>query len=105
MFKKLKRGNSTQADYQRAYRRQQMAQRKPARDDVARVALHWIITEALRRNKEGELAKWCDLIVTRLSEQGFDRDAAHLRISHLVEQYENGWAFQQKLHLKKSEKD
>lgn len=105
MYKKSKNGNSVQAAYQRAYRRQQMAQRKPARDDVARVALHWIITEALRRNKQGELVKWCDLIVTRLSEQGFDRDAARIRIGHLVEQYEKGWAFQQKVHLKTSEGD
>jgi len=99
MRKKRKVRNAGQAAYQRAYRMSQIACRKPARDDVARVALHWIITEALRRNKTGELAKWCDLIVTRLSKQGFDPGAARIRINHLIEQYENGWTFQRKVRL------
>jgi len=90
---------SHQAEYQRRYRQQQTSLRKPSRDDVARIALHWIINEALRRNKEGELGKWTELVVTRLTDQGFDRDAARRRIDQLIERYEDGWDFQGKPHL------
>ena len=89
-----------QAAYQREYRRQQKAVRKPSRDDVARVALHWVITEALRREREDDLVKLCDLIRDRLVGQGFDRDAASRRIDDLIARYESGWDFQRKPHLK-----
>jgi hypothetical protein len=88
-----------QVDYQRRYRRQQTSLRKPSRDDVARVALHWIINEALKRDKEGQLCKWTELIVKHLVDQGFDRDAARRRIHELIERYEDGWGFQRKPHL------
>lgn len=87
------------AAQQRRYRQQQKALRKPSRDDVARVALHWIIKTALERNKEGELGKWSETIVRRLVRQGFDGDAARRRIQQLIECYEDGWQFQGKPHL------
>jgi len=93
-----------QAVYQRAYRMQQKSLRKPSRDDVARNALHWIITSALKRGKDRDLQKWGDLITNRLTEQGFDRDATRMRIAQLVEQYENGWEFQRKPHLMKDDR-
>lgn len=104
MRKMIRDRKATQAEYQRGYRAQQAALRKPSRDDVARAALHWIITEALERNKEGELAKWSSIIVSRLVEQGFDRDAASSRINQLTEMYEDGWTFQRKPHLLKSDR-
>jgi hypothetical protein len=87
------------AAQQRRYRQQQKALRKPTRDDVARVALHWIITMVLKRNQEGELGKWSEKIVRRLVRQGFDRNAACRRIDQLIERYEGGWEFQGKPHL------
>lgn len=87
------------AAQQRRYRRRQKALRKPSRDDVARIALHWIITMVLKRNMEGELGRWSEKIVKRLVRQGFDRDAARRRIDQLIERYENGWEFQGKPHL------
>ncbi|MBN9015073.1 MAG: hypothetical protein J0H25_19035 [Rhizobiales bacterium] len=93
------------AAQQRRYREQQKALRKPSRDDVARLALHWIIKTALERNKEGELSKWSDTIVRRLMRQGFDGDAARRRIDQLIEQYEDGWAFQGKPHLRQDNDD
>jgi len=90
---------------QRRYRQQQKALRKPTRDDVARVALHWIIKTALERNKEGELGKWSETIVRRLADQGFERDAARRRIDQLIECYEDGWAFQGKPHLRQDNDD
>ena len=94
-----------QAACQRRYRRQQTALRRPSRDDVARVALHWIITAALERDKDGELAKWSGTMVRRLVRQGFDRDAARRRIDQLIGRYEDGWTFQGKPHLARDDDD
>lgn len=93
------------AAQQRRYRQQQKALRKPTRDDVARVALHWIIKTALERNKAGELGKWSETIVRRLADQGFERDAARRRLDQLIAQYEGGWAFQGKPHLRHDNDD
>jgi hypothetical protein len=90
---------SEQADYQRAYRIQQKALRKPSRDDVARVALHLMIGEALKHNEDGKLTEWCAVLVIRLADQGFNRDAAHRRVDQLIERYADGWDFQRKPHL------
>ena len=40
------------AAYQCQYREQQTALRRPSRDDVARVALHWAIMRTLRPGRE-----------------------------------------------------
>ena len=90
---------SEQAVYQRAYRMQQKALRKPSRDDVARVALHLMIGEALKHNHDGELDEWCAALVIRLADQGFNRHAAHRRVDELIARYADGWAFQRKPHL------
>mgnify|MGYP001109762566 CR=1 FL=1 len=99
------RRRSHAAAQQRRYREQQKALRRPSRDDVARVAMHWIIKTALERNKEGELGKWSETIVRRLMRQGFDGDAARRRIDRLIEQYEGGWDFQGKPHLRHDNDD
>jgi hypothetical protein len=105
MGKTIRDRRTEQASYQRAYRKQQKALRKPSRDDVARVALHWIITEALRRDKEGELGKWCEIVISRLVDHGFDRHAAHRRVGQLTEQYAEGWEFQRKPHLTRPDEE
>jgi hypothetical protein len=93
------------ATQQRRYRQRQQILRRPSRDDVARVALHWIIKTALERNKEGELGKWSETIVRRLADQGFERDAARRRIDQLIARYEGGWQFQGKPHLRRNNDD
>lgn len=98
-----KRRGREQAVYQRAYREQQKSLRKPGRDDVARIALFWIITKALERDKEGELAKWGVLMTERLVEQGFDRHASRVRINELIDRYGNGWEFQRKPQILREE--
>lgn len=90
---------------QRRYRQQQKALRKPTRDDVARVALYWIVTKLLRAGRDGDLGKWSETIVKRLVRQGFDGDAARRRIDQLIERYEDGWAFQGKPHLRQDNDD
>ena len=88
-----------QADYQRAYRRQQKASRKPSRDDVARLALYLVISEGLKDGQERAFANWCETVMTGLVEQGFDRDATRHRLDQLIERYAEGWDFQLKRHL------
>lgn len=93
------------AAQQRRYRQQQNALRKPTRDDVARVALHWIIIKLLRVGRDGDLGKWSETVVKRLVQQGFDGNAARRRIDQLVARYEGGWAFQGKPHLRHDNDD
>lgn len=88
-----------QAEYQRRYRQQQTSLRKPSRDDVARIALHWLIVRSLKQENEGELGRWSEIMVQHLFKQGFDRDAARRRIDQLIKRYEDGWDFQGKPHL------
>ena len=104
MRKSIARRRAEQAAHQKAYRLQQTALRKPSRDDVARVALHLMITEALKA-RDAELGLWCDRVVSHLTEQGFDRTAAHCRLDQLVERYADGWQAQRKPHLARPSAD
>ena len=99
MRKDTKSRRAAQATYQRAYRLQQKALRKPSRDDVARVALHLAISEALQDGRGEELGAWYEAIIDRLVDQGFDRNAANRRVDQLIERYADGWGFQRKPHL------
>ena len=90
---------TVQAQYQKAYRAKLKAERMPTRDDVARVVLHWAITEALRPGREGTLHKLRRVVLARLASQGFDKEAARRRFDLLLDRYEDGWDFQRKLHL------
>ena len=104
MRRPITRRRAEQAEKQKAYRVLQTALRKPSRDDVARVALHLMITEALSA-QDAELGSWCDHLVTLLVAQGFDRSAAHHRLDQLVELYADGWEAQRKPHLARPSAD
>lgn len=93
-----------QAEYQRAYRADQKRKRIPSRDDAARVALHWLITDFLAEDDETDLVDIHQEIVRRLVKLGFDRDGAERRVSDLTDRYEDGWAFQSKPHLRRRPK-
>jgi TPP-dependent pyruvate/acetoin dehydrogenase alpha subunit len=99
MVKSNRMRRNHQADYQRAYRQQQKASRTPSRDDVARLALHLMISEGLKEGQERNLADWCETVTTGLVEQGFDPDATRHRIDQLIERCADGWGFQLKRHL------
>lgn len=90
-------------DQQKAYRKKQKALRRPGRDDVARVVLHWVITEGLRKERHQDLEKLRRLVATRLAEQGFDEAQAIRRFDDLLERYETGWAFRRKPHLNETD--
>jgi hypothetical protein len=104
MGRPITRRRAEQAAQQKAYRVQQTALRKPSRDDVARVALHLMITEALSVGDAG-LGSWCEHIVKILVAQGFERSAAHRRLEQLVELYADGWQAQRKPHLTRPKTD
>lgn len=93
-------GRRNAAAYQRQYRERQTALRRPSRDDVARIALHWAIMRTLGPGRERLLAKWTAYLVESLVEQGFDRSASHRRIDELIQRYDEGWHFQSKPHLR-----
>ena len=88
-----------QASYQRAYRAEQTARRKPTRDDVARLALYTAITTMISQDGAGELAACSQALVTDLVAQGFDRNAADSRVENLIARYADGWVPQRKVHL------
>lgn len=87
-----------QADYQRAYRAKQKTDRKPSRDDVARILLHWVVTDALRRSGP-EVSRLRTELVRRLVSQGFSETHAAARVDDILERYEDGRDFQRKPHL------
>ncbi|MEF2553881.1 hypothetical protein VQ042_21465 [Aurantimonas sp. A2-1-M11] len=90
-----------QAEYQRAYRADQKRKRIPSRDDAARVALHWLITDLIAKDNQTKLVDFHHGIVRRLVKLGFDRDGAERRVSDLTDRYEDGWTFQSKPHLRR----
>lgn len=92
--------NRKQRDRQRALRAKQMIERRPGRDDVARVMLHWFILGATAMGREKELEETTDVIVRRLVKQGFDKRASYDVFKRLIEKYtEEKWDFQHKQRL------
>ncbi|WP_245440403.1 hypothetical protein [Neorhizobium sp. T25_13] len=61
---------------QKALRDANRSARRPDRDDLARVALYWLIRRAIEKGQEAELQKFQDVIVSMLSDQGFDEGDA-----------------------------
>lgn len=88
-----------QRERQRVVRATRRAERKPSRDDIARILLHWAIVENLRRGREEEIFRFQKFITGELVAQGFDRLACDKAFDELVDKYGAGWAFQRKPHL------
>ncbi|WP_245297254.1 hypothetical protein [Rhizobium oryziradicis] len=85
---------------QKALRDANRSARRPERDDLARVALYWLIRRAVDKGQEAELAKFQDVIVSMLSDQGFDEGECDRVFDDLVSKYRSGGLpFRRKLHL------
>ena len=85
---------------QKALRDANRSARRPERDDLARVALYWLIRRAVDKGQESELGKFQDVIVSMLSDQGFDEDECNRVFDDLVSKYRSGGLpFRRKLHL------
>ncbi|WP_321337175.1 hypothetical protein [Breoghania sp.] len=79
------------AEAQRVYREKLKRTGAPTRDDIARVALHWILTSATK-NKLGPLLDGFEKAVVRaLVDLGHSREKSVRVFGNLVEKYEDGW--------------
>ncbi len=92
--------NREQMERQRKLRAKHKAEKRPGRDDFARVALYWMILDALSENDEQQLDWIQDELVYRLVKQGFNEAAANTVFEDLVERYgRERWGFRRKPHL------
>lgn len=93
-----------QRERQQAYRDEQRRLRRPGRDDIARVALRWLILGTAKlAEREGNPARMNKVegdILEALVEQGFDRAASDAALGDLIDRYVDGkWDFRRKVHL------
>ncbi|PYE92098.1 hypothetical protein C8J35_1292 [Rhizobium sp. PP-F2F-G38] len=89
-----------QRERQQKLRDRDKKAKRPGRDDVARVALYWVISRAIKKNQLTELDKFRDQIVSMLADQGFDEHASDAVFEDLVEKYRTGGSpFRRKVHL------
>lgn len=85
---------------QKALRDANRRARRPERDDVARVALFWLIRRAIEKRQEAELDKFQDKIVSMLVDQGFQERECDFVFDELVAKYRvDDRPFRRKLHL------
>ncbi len=99
---RLEKQKKRQAEYRAA----QTEMRRPSRDDIARVALHWLLVsldkEAKQSGSTSSKHKIEGIIIERLAGQGFDEHAAETALDDLTRKYvKEGWEFQLKPHLKR----
>lgn len=74
--------------------------KRPDRDDVARVALFWLIRRAIEKGQQMELEKFQNKIVSMLTDQGFDERECDVVFDDLVAKYRMGGSpFRRKIHL------
>lgn len=92
--------NAKQRERQRLLRDRHKVERRPARDDFARILLFRVISGLLKTGKLTKLGELEDELVGELTQQGFDERAAYEVFSALVEQYGRGDSpFRRKVHL------
>ncbi|MBO9127729.1 MULTISPECIES: hypothetical protein [unclassified Rhizobium] len=92
--------NRKQRDRQREVRERHKAERRPSRDDIARILLHWYIVGVQGPEREAELEAMGERLARGLAKQGFDEAASRVVFENLVEKYtREHWDFQRKPHL------
>ena len=85
---------------QKALRDAHRRAKRPDRDDVARVALFWLIRRAIEKGQQTELEKFQNKIVSMLKNQGFDERECDAVFDDLVAKYRTGGSpFRRKIHL------
>ncbi|NRP17903.1 hypothetical protein LPJGGPFB_01130 [Ensifer adhaerens] len=85
---------------QKALRDANRMARRPDRDDVARVALFWLIRRAIDKGQQAELEKFRTKIVSMLVDQGFDERESDAVFDDLIARYRTGGSpFRRKIHL------
>lgn len=92
----MKAARQRQKALRDAYRRA----KRPDRDDVARVALFWLIRRAREKGQQMELEQFQNKIVSMLTDQGFDQRECDAVFDDLVAKYRTGGVpFRRKIHL------
>ncbi|WP_244514680.1 hypothetical protein [Ensifer sp. LCM 4579] len=73
---------------------------------MARLALFWLISKAVKRNQHEELEKFRDKMVEMLTEQGFDPRQSEIVLGELIYRFGTaGSPFRRKVHLLDPEDD
>jgi len=101
--KSKKQRNAEQAIRQRLVREAAREKRRPTRDDIARMFLWKVISDAHRGGEDGRtlINKLADRVVDGLESQGFDAQEGYDVYDQLVRKYSNGvFPFRIKRHLK-----
>jgi len=89
-----------QRERQRRYRDRQRAERRPGRDDIARILLHFMIVKAVKSEDTVAMEKLITMLLDALKGQGFDEDASLDVVEDLIFRYtKRGWDFRRKIHL------
>lgn len=92
--------NAKQRERQKRIRDQYKEERRPDRDDFARLLLAWSISEHLREKRADRVEQIGDILVGGLVDQGFAERASYEVFDMLVERYRHGGVhFRYKVHL------
>jgi hypothetical protein len=92
--------NQAQRERQQKLRDASLKAKRPDRDDIARVALYWMITNMAEKATKEVREEFQDRIVSMLAEQGFDERACEIVFDDLVHKYRTGGSpFRRKVHL------
>jgi hypothetical protein len=97
-----KQRNAEQARRQQEVRKKARAVRRPSRDDIARLWLWQVITDAQKDGAKGKelIGKMADKIVAGLEQQGFADQESYAVFDQLVRKYSDGlYPFRPKRHL------
>src|SRR5690606_15377345 len=91
-------GRDRQRGRQQAYRERLKRERRPGRDDVARIALHWLIVKtaklAVRTSNPARMHVVEDALLDGLVAQGFNAGASEEVLDELIDKYvDGGWNF------------
>lgn len=98
MRKSLRQRNTEQKLRQRKYRERLRNERRPSRDDCARILLHTYVLTFAR--DEGVAQDAMDGIVKKLMSQGFAEDPSYAVLEAIFEKYtKRKWRFRRKPHL------
>jgi hypothetical protein len=92
--------NRAQRDRQQKLRDANRKARRPDRDDIARVALYWMITNMAGKATKEVRDEFQDRIVSMLTDQGFDARECEIVYDDIVHKYRTGGSpFRRKVHL------
>ncbi len=89
-----------QRERQQGLRAAALSEKRPTRDDVARMALFWMVSNMAQKAEKGVLDEFHDRMVKLLKDQGFDEMASDEVLDDLIRKYSTGnWPFRRKVHL------